>query len=171
MDFYTNVKEIESKMGKKLAKNNLLYEFQTKRYPITLTIKQDRSPDAQMEIFDTTDGAVSSCDAVLRFIFKLDRLEVQTDSRLVIDDDLLGKIKGFAKKLHAAHTAAYYAERRNPEALRLYGDPDGFTTENTGKDAPEEPTEDVAEEDAAEDTEGDFSGFYDEADEPAEDEQ
>lgn len=158
MNFYGDVKVLEDKLENLLTKNNLLYEFQTKQYPITLTIKQNRTPEAQMEIYDTTDGEISSCDAILRYSFEKmnGKPSIKTEDRLVISYDLLNKITNLAKKLYAAHTAAYYAERRNPEAIRLYGDPDAEA---------EEQTDDLDEEASEED----FSGFLDDA--AAEDEQ
>ena len=159
MDFYINSKAIEGKLGTLLAKDNLLYDFKTNTYPVTLTITQNRSPEAQMEIFDTNDGAVSSCDAVLRFVFDLDGVTIQTNDRLVIAADKLNKIKGMAIKLFHAYIEGYYAERRNPEKLRQHGDPDL---------SPEQPTEDAVEEDAAADSAEDFADFFDDA---AEDEQ
>ena len=161
MDFYTNAKELENKLSTMLAKDNLLYQFNTETYPITLTITQDRSPDAQMAIYDTTDGAVSSCDAVLRFVFDLDGVTIHTNDRLVISADKFNKIKGKAIKLFHAYIEGYYAERRHPEKIKIYGDPDL---------SPEEPDEDLTE-DAAEENEGDFDEFFDEAEEVTEDEQ
>ena len=137
MDFYTNVKKIENELGKFLAKHNLLHDFKTDTYPITLTITQDRSPEAQMEIFDTADGEVSSSDAVIRFKFNLEGTAFRTDERFVIKVDDYNKIKSLAVKLFHAYIEGYYAERRHPAKLCLYGDPDL---------SPEE-------------TEGDFSGF------------
>lgn len=162
MNFYSDVKVLEDKLENLLTKNNLLYEFQTKKHPITLTIKQNRSPEAQMELYDTTDGEVSSCDAILRYSFEKmnGKPSIKTEDRLVISYDLLNKITNLAKKLYAAHTAAYYAEHRDPERIRLYGDPDA--TEGNNEDLGEN---------AAEETEGDFSEFLDEAEEAAEDEQ
>ena len=136
MDFYIDVKEHEEKLTKVLAEHHLLHDFHTAQYPITLTVKQNRTPDAQRAIFAGAEGSMSSCDAVLRFIFKLEGLEVQTDSRWVISDTLFNKIKGLTKKLHAAYTAAYFAEHRNPERLELYGDPDSKPVVN-------EPAEDT----------------------------
>ena len=140
MDFYTNVRKLNDKLAMDLEEHNLLHVFSTEKYPLTLTVRQNQAPDAQMEIYSTTDGMVSSQDAVLRLIFKLDTLEIQTDNRLVISDDLMSKIKNTGKKLRDAYCQAYFAERRNPESVELYGDPD---------------------ENDADDGEDAFAGFYD----------
>lgn len=156
MNFYGDVKVLEDKLENLLTKNNLLYEFQTKQYPITLTIKQNRTPEAQMELYDTTDGEISSCDAILRYSFEKmnGKPSIKTEDRLVISYDLLNKITNLAKKLYAAHTAAYYAERRNPEAIRLYGDPDAEAetqTDDLDEEAAEEDFSEFLDDDAAED--------------------
>lgn len=124
MDFYRNAYEMEAKLEKALDAHNLLHDFRTDTYPITLTITQNRTPDAQMEIYASNDGAVSSCDAVLRFVFDLDGMVIHTNERLVISADMLNKIKGMATKLFHAYIDGYYAERRYSAKLALYGDPD-----------------------------------------------
>ena len=146
MNFYHNAAEMEKKLEKVLDAHNLLHTFCTNTYPITLTITQNRTPDAQMAFYATNDCPVSSCDAVLRFVFDLDGVVIHTDERLVITADTLNKIKGMAVNLFHAYIEGYYAERRNPERIRLYGDPDA--------NLPKLP--------AAEEDEGDFSEFMDE---------
>jgi hypothetical protein len=108
-DFFRDVRALEDKLAETLAEKNLLHVMDKNRYPITLTVTQNQAPDAQMELYDTTDGHLSSQDSVLRFVFHLDRLEIQTNSRLVIDDKFMNKIKGQAKKIHALHVHAYFA--------------------------------------------------------------
>lgn len=108
-DFFRDVRVLEDKLAEMLAEKNLLHVMDKNRYPITLTVTQNQAPDAQMELYDTTDGHLSSQDSVLRFVFHLDRLEIQTNSRLVIDDKFMNKIKGQAKKIHALHVHAYFA--------------------------------------------------------------
>lgn len=137
MNYYRDVNDLKKKLDVLLAKNNLVCEFQTNSYPITLTVRQNQSPEAQLAIFDTTDGEVSSRDAVLRYSFQTmdGKPSIKTEKRLVIASDLLNKITNLAKKLHAAHVAAYYAERRDPKALELYGDPDASDDAPENEDA------------------------------------
>ena len=151
MDIYTNVNKLGDKLAETLADHNLLHTFDTNKYPITLTVRQNQAPDAQMAIYSMTDGNISSQDAVLRLIFKLDKLEIQTDNRLVISDDLMNKIKNTGKKMRDAYCQAYFAERRNPDHMKLYGDPD----------AAEADYEDDEEDEA-------FAGFYDSVEEETE---
>lgn len=151
MDIYANVNKLGDKLAETLAEHNLLHTFDTNKYPITLTVRQNQAPDAQMALYSTTDGNISSQDAVLRLIFKLDKLEIQTDNRLVISDDLMNKIKNTGKKMRDAYCQAYFAERRNPDHMKLYGDPD----------AVEADYEDDEEDEA-------FAGFYDSVEEETE---
>lgn len=99
---------VEDKLSKLLADNNLVHSFATKGYPITLTISQDKDPSAQMEIYSQDDGDVSAWDSRLVFAFQDGEIVVRTDSRLVISDALMGKIKGYAKKMHYLYLQAFY---------------------------------------------------------------
>lgn len=113
MDYYANVQKLENKLSEILCAYNLLFRFNTNKYPIVLTIYQDVSPEAQTELFSVDDGNVSSRDSKIQFIFKLDSFEIQTNSRVVISDALMGKIKGVAKKLHYSYLQAFFAEYMN----------------------------------------------------------
>lgn len=108
-DYFIGVRALEDKLAEVLAEKNLLHVTDHSKYPITLTVTQNQAPDAQMEIFDTTDGSLSSKDSVLRFVFYLDGIEIQTSSRIVIDDKFMNKIKNQAKKIHALFTHAHFA--------------------------------------------------------------
>ena len=152
-DFFRDVRVLEDKLAEMLAEKNLLHVMDKSKYPITLTVTQNQAPDAQMELYDTTDGTLSSQDSVLRFVFHLDRLEFQTNSRLVIDDKFMNKIKGQAKKIHALHVHAYFAasittlraaaeepadteSAAEPEFDDFYDEPEDFETEDTGNEEP-----------------------------------
>lgn len=108
-NYYTSANALEDKLAEILAEKNLLHVMDKTRYPITLTVTQNQAPDAQMELFDTTDGSRSSQDSVLRLVFDLDGLEIQTNNRLVIDEKFMNKIKNQAKKIHAAYVHAFFA--------------------------------------------------------------
>ena len=110
MDFYMNLKTAEDKLAKVLVEENLVHTFRTNTYPITLIVSQDCSPEAQMDLLATADDGKSSSDAVLKLIFNLDGLKIQTDSRFVITDALMGKIKGHAKKMYLAYLEGFFAE-------------------------------------------------------------
>lgn len=157
-DYFIGVRALEDKLAEVLAEKNLLHVIDYSKYPITLTVTQNQAPDAQMEIWATSDGSTSSQDSVLRFIFNLDGIEIQTNSRLVISDALMNKIKGLAKKIHAAYVHAYFAS--TVSILR---------TDKTDDAADAEDVEDGAEETAIFD---DFYGDpeYSDDDEEVEDE-
>ena len=146
-DYFNGVRVLEDKLAEMLAEKNLLHVMDKTKYPITLTVTQNQAPDAQMEIFDTTDGSLSSKDSVLRFVFHLDGIEIQTNSRLVITDQLMNKIKGQAKKIHAAYVHAFFAS-------------------TIGMVRPAETAEDT--DDYDEDEADDFDGFYDDPEEEEE---
>lgn len=128
MNAYANVSLIENKLDELLSENHLVHTFRTSSYPVVLTISQDASPEAQVTLFESTDGSVSSRDAKLRLIFELDGLKIQTSSRLVLTDALMNKIKGLAKKLNSAYKEAFSPTgsalsrmSTRPENLRMMG--------------------------------------------------
>ena len=121
MDYFANVRTLEDKLAATLDNNGLLHNMNRNKYPITVTITQNKAPDAQLEMFAATDGGISSRDSVLRFIFKLEGLEIQTSDRLVISDALMNKVKNQVKKVHAAYVHAYFAATANTGlAANLY---------------------------------------------------
>lgn len=109
MDYFEIAKSLEEKLAGVLAERNLLHTFDHRHHPMTLTVTQNQTPDAQMELFIGTDGPMSSQDSKLCFVFHLDALEIQTSNRLVIDDKMMGKIKGLAKKIEKSYKDAYFA--------------------------------------------------------------
>ena len=99
---------VEEKLEKLLADNHLVHRFATSGYPITLTVSQDKDPSAQMELYSQDSGDISAWDSRLVFAFEDGEIVVRTDSRLVISDALMGKIKGYAKKMHYLYLQAFY---------------------------------------------------------------
>ena len=110
MQFYDNLKKAEEKLATILLDENLVHTFSTKTYPITLIVSNDRSPGAQMEFYATGDDGKSSAEAVLKLIFNLNGLKIQTDNRFVIEDAMMNKIKNQAKKMYHAYLEGYYAQ-------------------------------------------------------------
>lgn len=104
------LKAVEEKLGDLLADNNLVYTFRVTQYPISLTVSQDKDPSAQMELYCTDAGDVSARDAKLDIIFQDGEIVIRTDSRLVISDAILSKIKGYAKKLHYLYLQEYFRQ-------------------------------------------------------------
>ena len=146
MSYFDNYQNHVDKLADVLSEHSLAHKFDRSKYPITLTISQDVSIEAQMALYTEADGSLSSRDAVLRFIFKMDSLEIQTNSRLVISDKLMNKIKGLAKKMHYSYLQAFFAER-------MQGGEDCDRESTPDDDA--DPDEDDAS----------FDGFYEASDE------
>ncbi len=151
MNYYKNLNALEDKLTATLNDEGLVFSLDTSKYPITLTVSHNASPAAQMEFFSTGDS-VSSTDAMLQFIFKLDALEIRVDNRFIISDALMSKIKGQAKKIHHAFLEGFFAEQINYKsskvepAVMLYDAP-----------APDDPDE--------------FADFFDDPEDADEDDQ
>ena len=120
MYYYKNLAALEDKLTATLNDEGLVFALDTSKYPITLTVSRNASPAAQMEFFSAGES-VSSTDAMLKFIFKLDALEIRVDNRFIISDALMSKIKGQAKKIHHAFLEGFFAEQikyKNQTACR-----------------------------------------------------
>ncbi len=102
--------EAAEKLESLLAENNLVFTFHRQAYPIYMTVSPDTDVSAQMELYTTGEDDVSARDAKLSFIFQDGDIIVRTDSRLIIPDALMSKIKGFAKKMHYLYLQAYFRE-------------------------------------------------------------
>ena len=126
---------IKEKLDKLLCDNCLVGEFHCNSYPIYLSISQDVSPAAQMELYDTSDAGVSARDSRLLFIFQDASILVRTDSRMIIPDDLMSKIKGLAKKMHYMHLQIYFRTQMEMTS-NFYdiGDPAGDDSEEDLED-------------------------------------
>ena len=113
--------DVEGKLNKLLDENGLVGAFHVDKYPIVLSVGQNQSPAAQMELDDTVDNDASARDAKLKFIFRDGEILVRTDSRLVIPDALMSKIKGYAKKMHYLYLQSFFhkivAETGNDKGL------------------------------------------------------
>lgn len=109
MDFYSKFKAHENKLAEVLAEHSLVHTFRTGGNPITLTISRNAAPEEQMSML-LTEGATSSQDAKLIFIFDLGDIEVNTYERLVISDKLFNKIKGLGKKMYDSYCHAHFAD-------------------------------------------------------------
>ena len=91
-DYFSEFETQQEKLEVLLEENDLLHEFDTERYPITLTIRPNITPEAQMALFDRAAEGVSSRDAALVFQFLVAEINVRVYGRLVISDALMSKI-------------------------------------------------------------------------------
>ena len=92
-----------------LAENELVGEFKTTNYPISLSISQEQTEQGQIEMFDTETDGVSSKDAKLVLTFPIEGIGVHIYGRLVITDALMNKIKSHGKKLRDLYLQAFFA--------------------------------------------------------------
>ncbi|MDY2970690.1 MAG: hypothetical protein SOR83_12060 [Butyricicoccus pullicaecorum] len=159
MEYFTTYNALKDKLDALLNDNHLRCKFDTHRYPITLTISPDASPEGQIALFETGSDKVSSRDASLKLTITLDGIEIQTKNRLVITDDLMNKIKSYAKKMHHEYLHGFYAEQTASNVLH-FPEPDNAEADDTQTDDTTEPVE----QEQPQPTDNDFAAFFDDDD-------
>lgn len=159
MEYFTTYNTLKDKLDALLNDNHLRCKFDTHRYPITLTISPDASPEGQIALFETGSDKVSSRDASLKLTITLDGIEIQTKNRLVITDDLMNKIKSYAKKMHHEYLHGFYAEQTASNVLH-FPEPDNAEADDTQTDDTTEPVE----QEQPQPTDNDFAAFFDDDD-------
>lgn len=102
------LQETQEKLDDLLDKNRLIGRFNCDTYPIVLSISQNVAPEEQMALFEVAQDGVSARDARLRLIFKDGDILIRTDSLLIISDDLMNKIKAYAKKMYYLYLQAFH---------------------------------------------------------------
>lgn len=122
MSFFDKFDAQETKLANILDANSLLHVFKTDCYPMRLTITQNQALDAQMALYEQSEGSVSSRDAKLVLTFPVGEIGVQVYGRLIISDALMGKIKNHAKKMRDLWLQANFATSHLPERQRLDDD-------------------------------------------------
>lgn len=111
MNYFAQFKAQQTKLDDLMAENMLIHNFRTDSYPMTLTITQDQSLDAQVALYeDETDG-VSSKDSKLVLTFPVGEIGVRVYGRLIISETLMNKIKAHGKKLRDLYLQCDYAFR------------------------------------------------------------
>ena len=113
MDYFKDFNTQMNKLNDLLAENNLICKFNANSYPMTLTISQDQSLEAQMELYSVEENGVSSKDAKLVLTFPVSEIGVRIYGRFIITDSLMTKIKGHGKKLRDLYLQSYFAMRMN----------------------------------------------------------
>lgn len=98
------------KLESLLADYDLVCTFKKKDYPISLVVAPNSGVSEQMELYSQDSGAQSSSDARLNIIFYDADVIIRTDNRLVLSDDLMQKIKSYAKKMHYLYLQAFFRE-------------------------------------------------------------
>lgn len=148
MSYFDEANRLREKLENVLDEEDMVLAV-IESYPLTLIVSRNQAPYVQMDMLEGADGATSSADFSLRFIFRVDGLEIQTSNRMHMTDDLLNKLKSLAKKWHAAYTGAYFAQTSIQLAALAY---------DAKEDATAEPYTDEVEADP-------FAEFMDEEDE------
>jgi hypothetical protein len=100
-----------------LAENELVGEFKTSNYPISLSITYEQTEQGQMEMFDTETDGVSSKDAKLVLTFPIEGIGVHVYGRLVLTDALMNKIKAHGKKLRDLYLQGFFATLKDAPEL------------------------------------------------------
>lgn len=110
MNYFEKFNAQSDKLAKIMDANDLLHTFNTKTYPITLTITQNQAPDAQMSLLENApEEGVSSQDARLVLTFPVGEIGVRVYGRLVIADTLMNKIMNHGKKMRDLWLQGYFA--------------------------------------------------------------
>ena len=161
MEYFTTYNTLKDKLDALLNENHLRCKVDAHRYPFTLTITPDASPEGQIALFEDSDGKVSSRDSSLKLTLTLDGTEIQTEKRLVISDALMNKIKLYAKKMHHEYLHGFYAECTASTILHFpEPEPDNAEADDTQTDDTTEPVE----QEQPQPTDNDFAAFFDDDD-------
>ena len=128
-NYFEKFEAQEQKLENILEDKCMLHKFRTDTYPMTLTISQNQTPDAQMDLYNQQEDGVSSQDAKLVLTFLVGEIGVRVyGSRLIIPDTLLSKIKNCGKKMRDLWLQGDYARRM--EAFNKQPDDDGDRPED-----------------------------------------
>ena len=134
-NYFEKFEAAETKMINLMEANGLLHTFNTKTFPITMTIQPNNTPDAQMAMFEEATDGVSSQDAKLVLQFLVGEIVVRVYGRLIISDALMGKIKNQSKKMRDLWLQADFAARMEQAG---YVSPSGMKEPENGGSGPEE---------------------------------
>lgn len=111
MNYFDKFDAMDAKLENTLADKYLLHKFSADSYPMSLTITQNQTPDAQMALYEQDEDGVSSRDARLVLTFPVGEIGVRVYGRLIIPDALLSKIKNYGKKMRDLYLQGDYARR------------------------------------------------------------
>ncbi len=111
MDYFKEFNSQKNKLDTLLSENYLIGKFNTNTYPMSLSISQDQSMDAQIALYENEDQGVSSKDAKIVLTFPIAEIGIRIYGRLIISDALMNKIKTHGKKLRDLYLQCEYAER------------------------------------------------------------
>lgn len=145
-----NLEDLLTKLGNTCEENDLVYKFESNRYPVRILIGPDQSMEAQISMLDDSVGH-NGKDATICFVFADGKLTYKISDGFVVNEALFNKLKNMAKKIHAAWLWVYFREN----------------LDHTKQQALEEKQEEFNDEEEAEldavfSKDGTFSGLEDE---------
>lgn len=165
MEYFATYNEQKNKLDALLNDNHLRCKIDVHRYPITLTISPDSSPEGQIALFETGGDRVSSRDSSVKMVITLDGIDYIFDKRLVIDSKLMKRIESLAKNIHHEYLHGFYAEHTASMLLHFpEPDPDNAEAASDNAEADNTPAETVPEpivQDQPQPVGGDFAAFFD----------
>lgn len=134
--------------------HDLVFRFNTKRYPITLTIRPVGGLDGQMSLLERAeDQGYTSPDASIRFTMQDGVLTYKMSKTFTIGDALFAKIKNLFKNMYTTYLEFFFRDVMERELLQGRAAPVIDETEDTGdEDKPENNGEAGTEDGAGEDT-------------------
>lgn len=104
-----NLEALLTKLNNTCEENDLVYKFESGRYPVRILIGPDQSMEAQMSMLDQDVGH-NGKDATICFVFADGKLTYKISDGFVVNEALFNKLKNLAKKIHAAWLWAYFRE-------------------------------------------------------------
>lgn len=128
--------------------HDLVFRFNNKTYPITLTIKPVGGLDGQMSLLEKADEHnYTSPDASIRFTMMDGALTYKMSKTFTIDDALFAKIKNLFKNMYATYLEFFFRDVMERELLRgrakpvideAEADDDGDDDVHNAEDGPED---------------------------------
>ena len=111
MNYFEKFTAQKEKLDNLMEEHHLLAKFNTDRYPMSLHVMQNQTPEAQMALYDTQGDGVSSKDSKLVLTFPVGEIGVRIYGRLIMSDALMNKIKNCGKKMRDLYQQAEFASR------------------------------------------------------------
>lgn len=109
MSYFEPFEKVLEKMLDKLAEYGLVATWQHQKFPLTLVVSPNASPESQVNLLGADSEGAMSPDARLRYIFGVDHVDVQMDGRISLPDSVINEIKSCAKKMHYLWLQGYHA--------------------------------------------------------------
>ena len=112
MSAFDKFYSVRDKLDVLLEKYLLVAEWQANSYPLTLIITPDTDLDVQTAMYAMDDGGFSQ-DSRLVIQFPVGCIDIKVNGRISIPDEVMTRIKGYAKKMHYLWLQAYFCERND----------------------------------------------------------